>query len=125
MRGAPQALLRGQASLAAQRPDGGGDDEKGAPLDENRDGDRLVAVGLERLEFVELEGAGEARRREPVGLEVSGVPGQPGEATLHGAPRDPEDPGGLAHADTGDHQVEAGGVDGWLLLTAVGAKGLT
>jgi hypothetical protein len=123
--GAPEALQLSQASLAAQRPDRTVDYEQGAPLDEDRDGDRLVAVRLERLEFVELEGAGETRRGQPVGLEIGGMPGQPGEAALNGAPGNPKDPGGLAHADAGDHQVEAGGVDGRLLLTAVGAEGLT
>src|SRR5437867_5708676 len=72
---APAALQGRHASLAAQGADGGGNEEQGAALDEDGDGDRLVAVGLERLELVELERPRQGDPGQPVRLEAGRMQG--------------------------------------------------
>ena len=49
------ALMSVHATLAPQRPDGRGDDEQAVAFNDDRDGQRLVAVRFERFHLVDLE----------------------------------------------------------------------
>jgi len=62
------------------------------------------------------------RPDEAVGLEQGRLPGQPGEAPLHGAPGDLQDPRRLPQPDAGDQELQARRIEERLLLAAVGAK---
>lgn len=118
------SLQPGKPPLASQRRDLGGHQEQRRPVDEDRDTHRLVAIALERLQLVELEGAIHLPTSQAVRLEKGRMAGKPSEAMFNGAPRHPEGSGALPLAHTGHHEVEKGGVEIGLFLEVIRAKAL-
>jgi hypothetical protein len=121
---AAAALRPGEAALAAERGDGGVDEEEGVAVDEDGDGDGLEAVGFEGFEFVELEGSSEGRCGEAVVVESMGVEGEPAEAVLDRTAGDAEKARGLTLSDASDEEVEERGIQVGFLVAVVGAEGL-
>src|SRR5437867_2382094 len=124
MGGASAALQRGQAALATQRSGGGADDEQGRALDEHGRGRWLVAVGLEGLQLVELEGPEQRTPLQTIPVKRPRMERQPAEAMLNGAAGDSERLGRLPLPHATHHEVEEPGVEVRFLVPVIGPEAL-
>ncbi len=77
--GTPGFLPVGHATASSQRSGGERGDEAGVFLEEDGDGDGLVAVRLEGLQLVELEVAAQTMPAHHRALLTKGVMSEPGE----------------------------------------------
>jgi hypothetical protein len=124
MLGPSLLLTPSHLSFPAKRRDAGSHDEEGRSVDQDRNGQRLEAVRLKSLEFIELKRSRQTSRLHPARVERSALVGEPDEAAFDRASRDSESTCRLALPDAVDHEMEEERVDVRLLLPVVGAEGL-